>query len=1315
MTTDIIVFQPPEDKEVIVNKTEKEILYEKIQKTSPMDLHHFSNFMEMEEITPFDIKTSIPSLLIKKILPYCIPIIKEIPTVKIKKKTLNIFKKEEVKKRENYYSIDIQVNYPIKCIIENTGQKLPKHTVVPTNEVFSIIGIIIPKRIIKKIDYSNPDFVISLKIFDLLKSGKFGITEFQSGLYTQSRIKDLLPIETIIETVYFTNDDDSFKKINLIINRIVKVNNYYENSYSLIHRYLKHKPFLSIIKNDIKLYKSFYSEFKPPKIDIKDKTIKKMLEQLTQSKLTDKFSNNFLFHTFNIFTIFNKINILGVNSPQIKKLFQNLTLQNEFKSINTDYKNLKFKKMLEYAKKKSIAINKFNIYSLNDLSTPQKKIVELEYDKLEKLYSTRTKYIDDFNVVNGLFWAIDNNYTRIIKEKLTDVEKLVKVPKNIDDPKIHELLKNSKNISLICPHVISKARKLLEKYKTEVTKYGKIREHIIDKFSLPVESRGYFCRICGELLAESDAEEISKYVAGKRVSFVVEFDALKSQIWGETAHILSTYVKFKDQVNMKGLINSITESLRDEMGNIKNNLSKIKSNNTEGINNLMKVYITIYIFATVANMINNNYGKITYKMRFGKSGGYAKKNKSPHKSPYKSPLISYDGDNKSPHKSPYKSPLISYDGDNKSPRKSYMGGEQKTDKVRIKNIIKNTLLILMKILNVIINNVSNIDIDSIKPILLKAYKYSSGLKKSANINDSEKKEMPDFKKDLVYEYVQYVKNLDNYYKNNAKAKKEFPVSEVLGKSFSDINKSEKSLYAFINIPPLWNKSENSSYKYSNFLKTMEYVQNQLYNKNAVPMGPEISEHTKKYKFLQKNDYDRLQQHYNETLRPLNNVRINDYMPTHVNDFSAKKIKIEKYFDNNGIKHKFDIYVYQKINNKGAHIGAKKEYNKNDITDMITNNLKKYEEFKDMFIVDQRCSICKNLLSQVKNKGIDKILNQISKIEIFFKYYENRCPKGELHDFYIPKDIKKENYCTKCNITKNIIDTQDKKYYNTHLKKYENEQKTKNLIEKNNIKKLMNDPVFKSSIKKFPVWKINNKPILEYSRTFNVKYNIIINLGLSVGLNYSLIENEKINPHIDITEDAINTRNLKLYEYYLQIVRKYYLIKNYEIVGNIQIELKTILNKNTTRNLFKILPCLNNSFNEMYRYYKSNETCINLSNFLLSNITQLILDINNIFIKNKINIHKELIAYINNGLINSERLLSEPDLNTLKIKQSFDSNNYDFYDIEDDGEDDGDGDDNNESNKFLEELEDEEPDDQFATGDLDIERDNEENLENHQDF
>jgi hypothetical protein len=1304
MTTDIIVFQPPEDKEVIVNKTEKEILYEKLQKTSPMDLHHFSNFMEMEEITSFDIKTSIPSLLIKKILPYCIPIIKEIPTVKIKKKTLNIFKKEEVKKRENYYSVDIQVNYPIRCKIENTNQKLPKYTVVPTNEVFSIIGIVIPKRIIKKIDYSNPDFFISLKIFDLLKSGKFGITEFQSELYTQSRIKDLLPIETIIEAIYFTSDDDSFKKINLFINRIIKVNNYYENSYSLIYKYLKHKPFVSVIKNDIKLYKSFYPEFKKPKNDIKDKNIKKILEQLTQSKLTDEFSNNFLFHTFNIFNIFNKINILGVNNTQIKKLFQTVILQNEFKLINADYKKIKFKKMLEYAKKKSIAINKFNIYKLHDLSTPQKKIVDLEYDKLEKLYSTRTKYIDDFNVVNGLFWAIDNNYTRIIKEKLTEVEKLVKVPKNIDDPKIDELLKNSKNISLICPHVISKAQKLLEKYKTEVTKYGKIREHIIDKFSLPVNSHGYFCRICGELLAESDAEEISKYVAGKRVSFVVEFDTLKSQIWGETAHILLSYVKFKDQINMKGLINSITESLRDEMGSIKNNLSKIKSNNKDGINNLMKIYITIYIFATVANMINNNYGKITYKMRFGKSGGNAKNDKDSDKSP----LISYGEDNKSQRKSPRKSP-------NKSTLISYMGGEQKIDKVRIKNIIKNTLLILMKILNVIINNVSNIDTDSIKPILLKAYKYSSGLKKSSNINDNGQKDLPDFKKDLVYEYVQYVKNLDNYYKNKAKTKKEFSVSDVLGKSFSDINKSDKSLYAFINIPSLWNKSENSSYKYSSFLKSMEYVQNQLYNKNAVPMGPEISDHTKKYKFLQKNDYDRLQQHYSDTLRPLNNVRINDYMPAHVNDFNIKKFKIEKYFDNNGIKHKFDIYVYQKINNKGVYIGSKKEYNKKDITDMLTNSSKKYEEFKDIFIVDQRCSICKNLLSQVKNKGINKILNQISNIDIFFKYYENRCPKGELHDFYINKDTKKENYCQKCNITKNIIDKKDKKYYNTHLKKYETEQKTKNLIEKNNIKKLTISHVIKTSIKKFPIWKINNKPILEYSRTFNIKYNIIINLGLSIGINYSLIENEKINPHIDINNDAIITRNLKLYEYYLQIVRKYYLIKNYEIISNPQIELKTILNKNTTRNLYNILPCLDNSFSEMYKYYKSNESGINLSNFLLSNLTSLILDINNIFVKHKINIHKELIAYINNGLINSERLLSDPDLNTLKIKQSFDSNNYDFYDIEDDGDDDNDDNNDNESNKFLEELEDEEPDDQFATGDLDIERDNEENLENHQDF
>ena len=83
MTSNIIVFQTPVEKDTIIHKTENEIKYENYKKNASIPLYHFDLFMEMESINIEKIQSTIPSILIKQILPYCIPIIKELPSFSI--------------------------------------------------------------------------------------------------------------------------------------------------------------------------------------------------------------------------------------------------------------------------------------------------------------------------------------------------------------------------------------------------------------------------------------------------------------------------------------------------------------------------------------------------------------------------------------------------------------------------------------------------------------------------------------------------------------------------------------------------------------------------------------------------------------------------------------------------------------------------------------------------------------------------------------------------------------------------------------------------------------------------------------------------------------------------------------------------------------------------------------------------------------------------------------------------------------------------------------------------------------------------------
>ena len=1406
----ITVFKPPEVQEIKSNKTENEIMYEVFEKHASIPKYHFSTFMEMEnyEESKKDINSTLPSILIKSILKYCTPIIRTIPEFTVQTKTVDIFKKTDKPvdtrlKDDKYYNISMQLEYPIVCKIDYNkiiDKKLKLDSiVVPKHATFRIIGIIINKKIVKTPDNSFLNHMLELSEIDILKAGNFGIEEFQSETYTQSRL-DKQPLLINLKPIYFTSDDDANNKIQIINKYIKYVNNFYQTS-TMLYKYTHNKPFSPYIKEQHTLFNIFNAEFYKKENNITKNPILIALAKLIQIRLgSSTYSNDFIFDKYQLFDQLHQIKLLGISHPLSKKKLQDLNIKKSYLAIINDYTKLKFIKMLEYAKKKAISYNKFNICNITELSNAQLKIVNLEFDKMEKFYQSMSENSQDFELVNSLFWAIQNDKPHLIHERLEEIEKLINIPKDFikelsvqshDLTKELSMFKNSKKISIICPHVIAKAHYMLKPAQNDLIKGGLLREFLITNFSLPVNDDGYFCKVCGELLAESDDDEILKYISGKRVSFVMEYDNLKSQIWKEVAHIITTYVKFKDAVNHKNIVTSITNTIRPELGTIENNLAKIKSNSKDSIKDLMRIYTVVYIFAIVVNMINKNYGKITFSTRQTsiQNGGYSvphtsslmdynstesdiyepkvaeseineseiaesdvveseiveseiveseinesevaesdiyepeillkekKKEKKPHKNLEKQKKNTTSKKEKKPHKNL-----------EKKNHKLLIGGKEnpKDSQKILQNIINNALFLILRILNLTINNVSSISIESIKPILIKAYKWTTSLQTDTNKSDNKTKHEIQLNNDTIYNYIRYVIKLVAY--NNVGNKDltsksiNISIKDVLGRTVETIEsdfKENKSIYATAIIPDSWCDLKISNneckYKYESFKSLIEYVKNKLYNENAVPYSSALESYDKKYDYVSKLSNEIFYSQKRAELKPYNNIVLHNNFGLKYNNFNPETIKIEKYYDNNGNHHKFDVFVYQKANPSGVLAGPKKEYKKSDILKWLNDkDLKKTDEFTHLFIVDERCSKCNTLLSQTKNTSIEKAIDKKDEINVFFKYFENRCPKGELHDFEITVQKGKESCCAKCGITKSTVNDQDSKYYDKYIKIYEKISLEKIALEKKEVSKIINSTKDVIEKKKFEPWKINNVPILELSRTFKIKYNVWINLGLTINQKYHLIESEKINPSESASPNALILRNIQLHSYYLRVVTLFYIVKNHETVKNMPYDLKQIMLKNSVRDLYKKLIDLDNSILSQYDYYKNTETPSNVSNFLLYSISSTILNIYNSMKKAGMETSHDIIKLIINTIIESEKLLSEPDL--VKFTSAIiASNNIDvsldgvvMADVDGDDIQDGYGS-AAESEKSLIELGDDEPDDQFSIGDLDIEIDADENL------
>jgi hypothetical protein len=667
------------------------------------------------------------------------------------------------------------------------------------------------------------------------------------------------------------------------------------------------------------------------------------------------------------------------------------------------------------------------------------------------------------------------------------------------------------------------------------------------------------------------------------------------------------------------------------------------------------------------------------------------------------------------------------------------GGIQPLKTNIIQNIINTALHLIIKTKNVSIRQLPSLSDSSIKATLLKAYKWASNLEIANNKSNSDTsnnetsfsrtKEDDMQYNNHIYEYLVYIHHMNSYYTTSSIIKKNnrnLSVKEVLGRDWNTLQvdfKDDVSIYRDAIIPDLWNNSESSKYKYESFKELSSYVKSRLYDENIVPMSENLKTHIDKYKFLDDIEHKLFIDKKITQIRPFNTIILHENLAITMNNFSKSNIHIEYYYDNNGNRHNFDIYVYQSINANGVAHGPKKEYTKKDILLWIKNSdIKQIKLFESMIIIDERCSICNELFSNVVNKSVEK--NRAKKIDIvnFFNYYENRCPKGELHNFSISgKD--KGAVCVKCGITPSIISSSNIQFYNKFIKLYE-----KAMVEKKNAARIYmsslfnetktKDTQFKKILPKYPKWVIKNETILLLSKQFKIPYNVLINLGLSTGFVYKLIEKSLINPSTSATSDNIDIQNVYLHGYYLDIVRSYYLIKNYYFAKFIPFKLKIILDKNKIRDLKKLLPDLDNCILDQYTYYKFNESRSNLSNFLLYIISNTILNIYNNLKQIKFVEAHSIVMFLIDEIIKNEKIRSMPDITKFVIpKYNTDmEDKFESLNISDGEDDEFDGYASpTESIGDLYDAQDKDPDDLFSINQLDIEQ-NEENLEmNHSMF
>lgn len=1219
MSTNLLIFDTESDilgDQTNILKTEKNLFYESWisdskqkdpDKITKKELEGFYEMEKYDQDTKF-MESTIDVILLQQILSYVIPIIDKLPP--------NIHSKPNSKRVQisNERKASVQLKQTIKKEQRIKSSLIKKYiTLKPTTNTICLYNnneISIPA--------ASTVQVIGIRLNKNINS------------YQHNYIYNYL-----INSPNELDNESNFEKLELIISGKVQLYNFLSNEFfkfgEMLHTTNKHDiifekhnssitGMLRFVTNIIKSANEYYNnrvwDFHNYiyKLSTDYSSVEK--SQIDKNQIDIKSSNNKISTAYD--GIVKNINkILGTN-------YQYDSLENIKHSIFNDgyldyfdiVATLNDKNI--YNELKRIAANKNESLtnSRNPISIKSKDSKKLKDEKLINLYETN----DDFKLVSALYNAIDRLDRKNIKKLLHKLEVKYGAKLLSDKPiKINDII-------LICPHNIYQAKFLVEQKYDQMIEMGILRNELFAKY-LDNTVNSHICKICGELLiSDEDITEVSK---GNNDYNSLSDDINMPMINKEAYYVFNNFVSF-DNINQQEvmlIIKNCVDLISDEISKINSTLLKIKTVNKDEITATLIIYINIYVFAYITHLMYTN-GNLKFQTAlFGNRSDIEV-----------SPII---GSRESKTRLAPRT-IGDLKGNKKLAEKSTEKklAKKASDSIenarKLQRIISTAIAILLKIKQKELLESKIITHQSIKPLFLKAYRWI--IRINYTLIAYSTVSFWDINNPIIEYFIDiYKRSAEPSSKLVTQAKTinyETAFEKVMGRPKAQIEEEIKkvTIYDTLAKPNEW---ETSKYHYESVMMLYEYIKDNLSFESAD--SKKITDYFIKFNFLKE---DELQIHQNSLIKrtlPLYKLPFVEYKY----ESSSQKLR--------NCSNCEKIYLYKKLNKYGNFIGESKEVNHKDIIQWLeSKDSKKLNEFSQLVLYEIRC------------KCSSKYSADYKKLKPFFDFYANRCPKGDLHEF------DKNNKCTKCGLTADLLNNMDNGYYNKfrevynklRLREYESMNKTLN--QSNKILTRKENAEYKLQKTLIPGWKSNGSVINKLASALEININEFLNIGLYEKKIYDPTFKTELLPRPSNADEYINYSN-NLKNYYLFIIRTFDILRKIDTTPRAPAFLKNFSNKFSIANITKKFASIGDDFMNTYYVYKNTLNPKDLSQFLLESMAEILLKIKDIFTKHaKTNAGLAFIKLMFNKIIESEKILSKFDIRQV-LKEKFMRDDIDLND------------------------------------------------------
>jgi hypothetical protein len=1281
-------------------KNEKEIFIHELKQHGVKNAELFYDMVTYDNEHIF-IDSTIDVVLFQQLVTYITPIIKDIPR-RTSALSLSSKRKHDTKSKVktetiiNEVGITFSVGEDTTCLFNGTEIIAPKYSNI------NVIGVKLKQQFQKVYQYIL-HYILYSDPKDLILSGVVSLLMQLTDNYFIFDKSINIKIPTESDIILFTKATTQ-STLKSIIDAI-KIFRYYNNANTAL-------LYKNIIRTDF-----FKQDIPKPITDVKCSPFINNLSKLLGINIC---YGNIVTTANSIFNIgyYDYYNKLCLTNNKIfhDELKYEYDKRKEKEKTNADI----IERRLELIQKNKISIAKFD--KTEGLSDKQIKIVEQEYKKL-----LSTSVVPEIQLVNDLSNAIRSHDKSEIK---TLVNKLISIDTDKSSKSeypIRYIIKN--NINIVCYHVIIKAQLLLKDYKDVLEENRIIRETLVTEYSIS-EDNGYFCKVCGEKIDESrDSDGVTVETKLKYSSS--SFDQLYLTINREVVYIINNFVNFggEHKYAIIDIVTNLTNVLKPVIYDIEASLLKIKTIGQENLSETLNIYIYIYTFAFITQLIYIN-DSITFKqtMFYGSASRFITNDNSPYFDDNNGEQLVIDGGNSG---SPYldddnndnssslfitngddngSSPFITNGGNSGSPfitnggsnndnigspfitnggkapakvsKKAPAKSQQNTDKTPASSANLDKVL-TSKTENTKQNakrlqNLINIALS----ILIKLKRNEIQKSKIIKMDNLKIIFLEAYKWIIGIKYTVSSVSTESYWNSNnnlleyifygfnktvttAAGKDNY--KKVFGRTKEDIDTNPKNIYDNIQKPESWG---TDSYYYESLISVYDYINDKMYLEN-ISNSPSLEKYYKKYEHLLAIDKQKRKE--NKQLSPLISIPYIKYIP----DTTTVKFQSCKNAD----------YVYIKLDKHGNLTKETMVLQSEDIKTWLEDrNYKKLVEFKQWYLTEVKCKD-----SHKGKKVPDKII-------AFYDFYKDKCPMGDLHNFV----DNGESHCTKCKITREKIDEFDITYYNKYVAEYDKFRK----IDADKGAILPKPKPQKEKQIEFPKWVINNKSVIKLALLLKISPNTINNIGMYEKQEYDKDKFEKGTLHNDTPEEFIK-RNNNLFDYYLFIIQSYYKLRGSEFLIDIPNFIKKFLIKYSNANLSTKLEFINKDFLIKYAYYKKKLNPEIFSNFLLNSIAETLLTIASKFETKSLKVMGvEFVRILFDEILVFEKHLTIYITKKLSYTESAETEDPYFESYSPDGDDLPDGD----VSVMPKSIEDEEYEivDPFSIADMDVEYD-EENL------